>query len=246
MRSSRGLAAVVGLCALVLAGQASRADSAERLRVFAASSLTAVLPRIDGKPGYSFGGSNQLAFQIRQGARADVFASASPEFTQSLYRAGLVERPRAFASNALVLAVPRANPARLRSVYDLRRRPTVKLVIGTSQVPIGAYTRQVLKRLGLGSVLLKVVSEEPDVKSIVGKLALGEADAGFVYRTDVRSSAGRVKAIGLPARAQPTVRYEVAAVRASRQLATARRLVTTLATDKRARRLLVQAGFGPP
>jgi len=205
-----------------------------------------VLPRIDARPAYSFGGSDQLAFQIRQGAPADVFASASPELTQALFREGLVETPQAFASNSLALAVPRSNPARLESVFDLRRRTNVKLVVGTAQVPVGAYTREVLKRLRLSGVLAQVVSEEPDARSIVGKLALGEADAGFVYRTDVVPVADRVKAIVIPARWQPSVRYEVAVVRTASDRAAARRFVTALATSEPARRAFARAGFGSP
>jgi molybdate transport system substrate-binding protein len=117
-------------------------------------------------------------------------------------------------------------------------------VIGAPNVPIGAYTRRVLARLGLSRVLSKVVSEEPDVKSIVAKVALGEADAGFVYRTDVRPVSARVRGIAIPASAQPTVRYQVAVVRASRNKAAARRWVQMLATGKRARAMLTQAGFG--
>jgi molybdate transport system substrate-binding protein len=215
----------------------------DRLRVYAAASLTEVLQRIDRRPAYGFGGSNQLAFQLEQGAPADVFAAASPEFTQRLFRAGVVERPATFASNRLVLAVPRSNPAGIRSVFDLRTKD-VKLVVGTERVPIGAYTRQVLRRLGMTGVLDKVVSEEPDVKGIVGKVALGQADAGFVYETDVRPVADRVRAIRLPARAQPKVRYEVAVVTRSASKAAARAWVGTLRTSARARRLLVQAGFG--
>ena len=88
-------------------------------------------------------------------------------------------------TNRLVLIVPRSNPAGLRSVYDLRRKD-VKLVVGEARVPVGTYTRQVLRRLGTLSVLDKVVSEEPDVKGVVAKVALGQADAGFVYATDAR------------------------------------------------------------
>jgi molybdate transport system substrate-binding protein len=215
-----------------------------RVTVYAASSLTEVFPRIDRRPGYTFAGSNQLAFQIRQGAPADVFASAAPSYAQALYREGLVERPRTFASNALVLAVPRSNPAELRSVYDLRDR-NVRLVVGSAAVPIGAYTRSVLSRLGLSIVLEKVVSQEPDVKSIVGKVALGEADAGFVYSTDVRAASSRLRPIRIPAWAQPAVRYQVAVVRASRHRAEARKFVAALTTP-RAKRLLREAGFTVP
>lgn len=220
------------------------AGPSARVTVYAASSLTEVFPRNDRRPGYTFAGSNQLAFQIEQGAPADVFASAAPSYTQALYREGLVERPRIFASNALVLAVPRSNPAGLRSVFDLRDR-NVRLVVGSAAVPIGAYTRRVLSRLGLSIVLEKVVSQEPDVTSIVGKVALGEADAGFVYRTDVRAASDRLRALRIPAWAQPAVRYEVAVVRASRHRAEARRFVGALATP-RAKRLLRRAGFTVP
>jgi molybdate transport system substrate-binding protein len=230
--------ALVALAVVPIAGGAS-----PRLTIYAAASLTEVFGRIDTRPAYSFAGSNQLAFQIRQGAPVDVFASASPAYTQALFAEGLVERPATFASNTLVLIVPRSNPAGLASVYDLRRKDA-KLVVGTARVPIGAYTRRVLRKLGLSSVLSKVVSHEPDVKGIVGKVALGQADAGFVYTSDVKPVAHRVTAIQLPARAQPKVRYEIAVVRASRSKAAARAWVRTLRTNARARRLLVQAGFG--
>jgi molybdate transport system substrate-binding protein len=239
------LAAVLAVALVVALPQLAEAgpSAAPRLNVYAAASLTEVFQRIDRRQAYNFAGSNQLALQIRQGAPADVFASAAPNFTQELFRERRVEKPRTFASNELVLAVPRPNPAGLRSVFDLRRRH-VKLVIGTARVPIGAYTRQVLRNLGLTSVLSKVVSEEPDVKSIVGKLALGEADAGFVYRTDVRSARDRVGAIAIPERARPKVRYELAVVRSSRSKAAARAWVRRMLTDERARRILRRAGFG--
>jgi molybdate transport system substrate-binding protein len=240
----RRIALLVGVLLVVALPQLAQARPAgkPRLTVLAASSLMEVFPRIDGRPSYSFGGSNQLAMQIEQGAPADLVASASPTFTQRLYRKRLVDRPRTFARNAVLLAVPRSNPAGLASVFDLRGR-NVKLVIGTTAVPIGAYTRQVLQKLGLTDVLSKVVSEEPDVKSIVGKLALGEADAGFVYRTDVRAAGGRLRAIRIPARGQPEVRYEIAVLRSSSHKAAARAWVRTLTTTPRPRLLLRRAGF---
>jgi molybdate transport system substrate-binding protein len=239
----RHLALLALVAGLVLAPAGGTAPSA-RITVYAASSLTEVFPRIDRRPSYSFAGSNQFAFQIRQGAPADVFASAAPSYAQALFRDGFVERPRRFASNALVLAVPRSNPAGLRSVFDLRDR-SVRLVVAGAAVPVGEYTRRVLQRLGLAKVLEKAVSEEPDVKSIVGKLALGEADAGFVYRTDVRAAGARLRAIAIPKWAQPAVRYQVAVVRASRNRAEARRFLAALSSP-RARRLLVRAGFSVP
>jgi molybdate transport system substrate-binding protein len=213
--------------------------------VYAAASLTDVLPKLSPSSRFQFAGSNQLALQIARGAPADVFASASPVYTQQLFQDGRVEKPRTFATNSLVLAVPRSNPARITSVFDLAKRPKLKLVVAGEKVPIGLYTRQVLKRLALLRVLRKAVSQEPDVKGIVGKLALGEADAGFVYATDVRAASSRVRAIPLPQRSQPSVRYEVAVVNGAGNRESALEFVADLlSTD--GRRELRKAGFGLP
>ena len=215
------------------------------ITVLAAASLTEVFPRIDNAPRYSFAGSDQLALQIRQGAPADVYAAASPKYTQLLYRDGFVLKPVVFATNKLVVLVPRSNPARIHSVYDLRRAG-VKVVIGDKSVPIGAYTRQILDALGITADVTKnVVSEETDVKGIVSKVALDEADAGFVYRTDAKPVGSRTRTIALPAWAQPPIRYELAVVKASAHRAAARAFVRKV-TSKRGRRLLQQAGFGLP
>ena len=128
-----------------------------RLRVFAAASLTRVFPLIDRRPQYQFAGSDQLAFQIQQGARVDVYAAASPKYPEQLYQQGLVQRPIPFATNTLVLIVPKGNPAGIHSVLDLTR-PGVKVVIGEAGVPVGAYTRTVLGRLHLTGALANVVS----------------------------------------------------------------------------------------
>jgi molybdate transport system substrate-binding protein len=213
--------------------------------VYAAASLTEVFPDITREPHFQFAGSNQLAIQIRQGAPADVFASASPVYTQALYREGLIERPRAFATNTLVLAIPRSNPAKLKAVADLAHRPRLRLVVAGPKVPVGLYTRQVLQRLALLRVLRKAVSQESDVKSIVGKLALGEADAGFVYATDVKAASGRLTAIPIPKRAQPSVRYEVAVVARTKHMDAAWSFVADL-LGASGRRELARAGFGLP
>jgi len=242
----RGLAFGVGLAAAValIAGFTStRAEGPAT--VYAAASLTGVFPKVSPSSNFQFAGSNQLAFQIRNGAPADLFASATPVYTQDLYRDGLVEKPRLFATNSLVLAVPRSNPAKIRSVQDLAKRPKLKLVVAGAKVPIGLYTREVLKRLGLLRVLRKTVSQEPDVKGIVGKLAFGQADAGFVYATDVRASSSRLIAIPLPPRSQPTVRYEIAVVKSTNNRASALELVADLLGED-GRRELKRAGFGLP
>lgn len=240
----------VAFAALLAAGIALVAGfgatrSEKPVTVYAAASLSDVLPRVSPSSRFQIAGSNQLALQISRGAPADVFASASRVYTQSLYRDGLVEKPRTFATNSLVLAVPRSNPAKLRSAYDLAKRPELKLVVAGPKVPIGLYTREVLKRLGLLRVLRKSVSQEPDVKGIVGKLALGEADAGFVYATDVRAASSRLVAIPLPKRSQPTVRYEVAVVKGSDNRESALEFVADLLGTE-GRRELAKAGFGLP
>jgi molybdate transport system substrate-binding protein len=232
----------VALAAAVMALLAVPASAGTaRLTVYAASSLTEVFPKIEARARYSFAGSDDLALQIRQGAPADVFASASPKYTQDLYRRGLVERPRTFARNRLTLIVPRSNPAHIRNVFDLRR-PGIRLVLAASSVPIGKYARQVLARLGLNAALSNVVSDERDVKGVVGKVVLGEADAGLVYVTDVKPVAGKVRAIAVPARGQPTVRYEIAVVRASRHATAARAFVVRVLGEV-GRGHLAAAGF---
>ena len=215
------------------------------ITVFAAASLTEVLPRIDKAPRYSFAGSDQLAIQIQQGAPADVFAAASPKQTQLLYRNGLLRKPVAFATNRLIVLVPRSNPGRITNVYDLRRAG-LKIVIGDGTVPIGSYTRQILDALGIAAgVMNNVVSEETDVKGIVTKVALGEADAGFVYLTDARPVASRTRTVALPVWAQPPIRYELAVVKSSPN-ATAARAFVKKVLSKRGRLVLRNAGFGLP
>jgi molybdate transport system substrate-binding protein len=203
------LALVVALAAGAARG-APDASGADRPIVLAAASLTEVLPKIVPDGRYSFGSSNALAEQIRRGAPFDVYLSASPIYSQALHREGLLRKPVAFARNSLVVIVPRSNPAKIRGIADLAKRPKLQLVVAGPKVPVGLYTREVLKRLGLLRVLKKTVSVEPDVKGVVGKVALGQADAGFVYRTDVKPVSSRVRAIAIPARAQPTVSYELA------------------------------------
>jgi len=239
----RRLVVVAALAAALVAPASTSAG--EGLTVFAAASLTAVFPRIDGLPRYSFAGSDQLALQLQQGAPADVYAAASPKYPELLYRQGLLRKPRVFATNRLVVLVPRANPARIRSVYDLRRKG-VKVVIGDKSVPIGSYTRQILDALGItNDVLANVVSQETDVKGIVAKVALGEADAGFAYATDARAVARKVEPIGLPAWSQPPIRYEIAVVRSSARGTAARAFVARV-LSKRGRLELRRAGFGLP
>lgn len=233
---------LVVLAALLLPASVS---GATQVNVYAAASLTNVFIDIGGAGRYNFAGSDQLALQIKQGAPADVFASASPRYTQLLYRDGVLLKPVVFATNKLIVLLPRANPAKIRSVYDLRRAG-LKVVVGDSTVPIGIYTRQILDTLRITADIAKnVVSQETDVKGIVSKVALGEADAGFVYRTDARPVAGHTRTIALPGWAQPPIRYEIAVVKSSTRIAAARAFVKRV-TSSRGRKLLAKAGFGLP
>ena len=213
-RLGASIVAIATLAASAFAPGAIARPQADPLTIYAAASLTEVFRAYDPAQKYSFAGSNTLETQIRNGAPADLFASAAPLNTQRLYKAGLVDKPATFTSNRLVLIVPKSNPAGIESIYDLKRKP-VKLVIAGAAVPVGSYTRTVLRKMGLTSVLSKVVSQESDVKAVTGKVALGQADAGFVYATDARPVSDQVTVIWIPAWAQPRVRYEIAVVSSS-------------------------------
>jgi molybdate transport system substrate-binding protein len=235
---------------LLLAGCGG--GSGGQLRVDAAASLTDVFRQLDPKASFEFAGSDQLAFQLEQGAKADVYASASPKYPQKLYVEKLVEQPRAFATNSLVLIVPRGDPGQVTGLGSLLD-PAVKLVEGAKGVPVGDYTRKVLAsycgrvRLPPGAKCpaARVVSEEQDVKGVVAKVALGEADAGFAYVTDVQAAGGKVRAIALDPILQPTVSYQLAVVRGAKHREAAERFVA-LVTGPRGRAALKAAGFGLP
>jgi len=187
--------------------------AAQALSVYGATSLTNVFPAIDKSPTYSFGGSNTLQLQIERGAPADVFASASPTEAQALFREGLCTRPVTFAINRLVVLIPNANPGNVRSVYSLRSGGR-RVSIGTAGVPIGAYTRQLLERMRLSSILSSnTVSQQTNVGQVVSQVALGAAYAGFVYYTDGLAARDRSKMLSLPKWAQPPVRYQICAVK---------------------------------
>jgi molybdate transport system substrate-binding protein len=239
--STLGAAALV--LALALATTAGAQTKATPLTIYAAASLTEVFSAYDGAQHYSFAGSNVLETQIKNGAPADLFASAAPLNTQRLYAAGIVDKPVTFTANRLALIVPKSNPAGIKSVYDLKTK-NVKLVIANAAVPVGSYTRTVLKKMNLTSVLNSVVSQESDVKAVTGKVALGQADAGFVYVTDARAVSDQVTVIRIPAWAQPRVRYEIAVVSKSNNKAAAQAWIKGILSTK-GQTALKNAGFLP-
>ena len=172
-----------------------------------------------------------------------MFASANTTIPAQLFAKGLVQKPVVFTRNRLVLVVPTANPAGIRGVYDLRKTG-VKLVIAAPAVPVGSYTLQVLKQMGLTSVLANVVSRESDVRSVLSKVALGEADAGFVYSTDAKTVPGKVRVFKIPAWAQPKVTYGMAVVSSSSNKAAAQRFIKEV-LSKAGQRKMLAAGFLP-
>lgn len=212
--------------------------------MYAAASLTEVFQAIDPNADFNFAGSDDLATQIRESAPADVYAAASPRYPEELFEAGLVEKPEVFATNRLVLIVPASNPAGIEQVADLAQKG-VKLIIGAEGVPIGDYTRKVLENMGASDVLANIVSEEDDVKGVVGKVSLEEADAGFVYATDVKPVADKVRTIELPAAAQDRVEYEIAVVKSTDNRDAAEEFLARVLGED-GRRALGKAGFGLP
>jgi molybdate transport system substrate-binding protein len=231
------------LLVVVVAGCGGGGDG--KLVVSAASSLKGAFTAYGGAR-FSFAGSDELAAQIRQGVKPDVFAAANTKLPDELYKAGLVEKPRVFAGNRLVLAVP-AKGAKVKRLSDLFSRG-LTLAVGSPDVPVGAYTREVIAKLGPAhakQVLADIRSNEPDVKGVVGKLTQGAVDAGFVYVTDVEAAKGQLKAIRLPAAISPEVSYGVAVVKGAKHPEAAKKFVDGLFHGA-GHDALAKAGFSFP
>jgi molybdate transport system substrate-binding protein len=214
----------------------------EGLTVFAAASLTEVFQELAPEVTFNFAGSDELATQIREGARADVYAAASPRYPGELAAEGLLVDPQIFATNRLVVVVPADNPAGIESVDDLAGEG-VSIVIGAEGVPVGDYTRSVLETMGAEDVLENVVSNEQDVKGVLGKVVSGDADAGFVYYTDSIAAGDDVEAIELPA--QPLVEYPIGIVTDSERHEAAEAFIQLVLSEE-GRQALEDAGFGVP
>ena len=258
---TRVLVAVLG--ALVLAGcgggaavggapsaAPAAAPEARTLTVLAAASLTETFnalekrfeadhPGVDVKLSYS--GSSDLAQQIVNGAPADVFAAASDATMKTVTDAGLAAgAPTVFATNVLQIATAPGNPRGIASFADLAR-PDLKVVVCAPQVPCGAAADKIEKATG---VALRPVSEEADVKSTLGKVTSGDADAGLVYVTDVSAAKGAVQGVDFPEAQQAATNYPIAVVRNAPQAQLAQQWVDTV-TGAVGQEALRAAGFGP-
>jgi molybdate transport system substrate-binding protein len=242
-------AAALATVAAGLAACGEDGSTQSEVIVSAASSLEPAFTEYTQRKGIdakqSFAGSDELAAQIRQGVRPDVYAAANTSLPDELYAEGLVTEPVVFATNELVLAVPADSP--IDSLEDLVL-PGTALAIGDDGVPVGDYTREVLARLtrfDRDAILANVRSQEPDVAGIVGKLTQGAVDAGFVYVTDVVAAGDALRAVELPRRLAPEVAYGAAAVEGAANPEGARSFVDGLLRGEGAEALR-DAGFGPP
>ena len=251
---------LLGLPAL-LVRPASPAPST--LTVYAAASLTDAFKELGKKfdadhPGlttrFNFAGSQQLALQIEQGAPADVFASADQRWMSYATEKGLIGgEPSVFARNRLVAIVPRTNPARIGSLQDLTHRG-IKLVVPAEAVPAGKYSRETLQNLASAPgfppeynrrVLANVVSQEENVKAVVAKVQLGEADAGLVYRSDVTPAVARfVRVFEIPDPYNVIATYPIAVLKTARNPEAARQFVALVSSDA-GQRVLQRHGMLP-
>ncbi|MEJ3656953.1 molybdate ABC transporter substrate-binding protein [Actinomycetes bacterium KLBMP 9759] len=257
----RTAAACLAGAALVLAGcgggstapQASQSEqpAARTLTVFAAASLKDTFTELGERfetdnPGvtvtFNFAGSSDLAQQIVNGAPADVFAAASESTMKTVTDASLTSAaPTIFATNVLQIATVPGNPQGIASFADLAK-PGLKVVVCAPQVPCGAAVEKIEKATG---VTLTPVSEEPDVKSTLGKVTSGDADAGLVYVTDVAAASGTVQGVTFPEAAQAITTYPVAVVKNAPHAELAASF-QQLVTGADAKLVLRAAGFGTP
>lgn len=242
---------------VLLGGCAGPADSANgsssvtgTITVFAAASLqesfTALGKRFEAahrgsRVVFNFGASSGLAEQIRQGAPADVFASASTKSMDQVVSGGDASKPTPFARNKMQIAVPPGNPAGISTVADLSRKG-VKVALCQAQVPCGSTALRVFDN---ANITVTPVTAEIDVKATLSKVKLGEVDAGIVYVTDIRGAGTSVQGIAIPDDINASTTYPIATVTGSRNKRTAQAFIGyVLSTDGAA--ALRAAGFDKP
>ena len=248
-RATRPLAAI--LAAFALATPARADDSAARpLLIFAASSLAEAFTALAAAFAHthpaatleqSFAGSPALVAQVESGAPADVIATADPTSLQRLERAGLLaDAPTVFARNRLEI-VERGNPKGVRGLGDLARADLVVILAGEA-VPAGRYARDTLRAAG---VRVEPRSLEENAKAVLNKVALGEADAGIVYATDVRAAGERVSGVEIPAAQNAIAAYPIARLKRADELPAARAFVAFVLSGE-GQAILARFGFLAP
>jgi molybdate transport system substrate-binding protein len=225
-------------------------EQARTVNVFAAASLTGALQTVgstfekahpDVKAVLNFAGSPTLVQQIQQGAPADVFASADEANMQKLVDSGEVAgAPQLFARNHLEIVVPAGNPKHLVTLADLAK-PGLTIALCGPTVPCGRYAADAFGKAG---VAVPAASQELDVNAVLSKVAMGEADAGIVYVTDVRAAGGKVEGVAIPQSSNVTVRYPIAVVKHAPHPAAAATFVEFVLSPE-GQRLLAGFGFLP-
>jgi len=228
----------------------SSAAATGTITVFAASSLKETFTTLGKQfeaahPGdtvkFSFGASSTLATQITDGAPADVFASAAPKNMDTVVSAGDASNPQDFAKNTAEVAVPPSNPANVTSVNDLAKS-SVKVALCQPKVPCGVVAAGVFKNAG---ITVKPVTLQPDVKSVLTQVELGNVDAGVVYVTDVMAAGSKVRGVTIPANLNASTLYPIAAISNSKNLSIAQAFVAYVLSPA-GQTVLSAAGFEKP
>ncbi len=232
------------------ATSSSAAAQTGTITVFAASSLKETFTELGKQfeaahPGdtvkFSFGASSTLATQITSGAPADVFASASTKNMDQVVTAGDASNPQNFAKNIMEIAVPPSNPAHVTSVTNLASS-AVKVALCQPQVPCGVVAAKVFKNAG---IKVKPVTLQPDVKSVLAQVELGNVDAGVVYVTDVMAAGAKVKGVTIPASDEASTVYPIATISNSKYQSIAQAFVAYVLSSA-GQQVLAAAGFEKP
>lgn len=260
------LVAAVAMAASACGGGSGPAPRAPgpsgEISVFAASSLTDAFKEMGAsfakanpgtKVAFNFASSSALVAQINEGAPADVFAAADNASMQAVAGRGAIDDPAVFAENTPVVVVPKGGGP-VQSFADLAK-PAVKLVLAGKDAPIGKYARNILANASAATggidasfeakALTNLRSEEANARAVLSKVQLGEADAGIVYQTDVAAAGGEVKQLAIPAQYNVVAQYPIAAVKASKNIVTARAFVLYVRSQA-GQAVLAKYGFGAP
>jgi molybdate transport system substrate-binding protein len=251
------------IAALVLATSAGFAEEPKELTVFTAASLTGAFGEIGQmyknetniKVVFNFDGSQALRTQLDNGAYADVFASANRKQMNAVKNGGLMNNSSVviFTKNKLSLIVPKDNPAKIANLLDLAK-PGLKIVMGTKDVPVGDYALQIISKLGNDSaygqeyktkVLANVISQETNVNYVVTKVALGEADVGFAYVSDITEDlASKVDKIDIPDEYNIIAEYPMGILLESKYPAESWEFMNLIMSDE-GKAVLEKYGFAP-